>query len=182
MQLLIHTRTREPNAGFSLVELMVVFTIITIALSMFSQTLTSASRLDPVSRETALASEAARNVIETMRGKPFRDVFALYNADGADDPAGAGTAPGATFDVVGLSPLTAEGSVGTIQFCDSQGALLETAELPEFGLPRDLNGDGMVDEEDHVADCIILPFKVTIEWLGKNGPRKLELFTVFADL
>ena len=76
MKTFSQTRTNTARGGFSLVELMVVFTIITIALSMFSQTLTSASRLDPMAKETAMASEAARNMIETMRGQAFDDVFA----------------------------------------------------------------------------------------------------------
>jgi len=170
------------QAGFSLVELMVVFTIMTIALSMFSRTLTSASRLDPLSREKSAAANSAQNIIETMRGYEFQTAFASFNLSGADDPGGIGTAPGNFFDVDGLSPIMPGARVGEIIFCDFEGAIREDTDFPEFGLPRDMNGDGIVDREDHTNDCIILPFKVVVQWNSRYGARKFELYGALSGL
>ena len=161
---------------------MVVFTIMTIALSMFSRTLTSASRLDPLSREKSAASEAAQNIIETMRGYEFSDVYKSFNLDPADDPGGAGTKPGKYFTIDGMTPATEGGNVGEIVFCDFEGKIYESAELTEFGLPRDLSGDGVVDRQDHTNDCILLPFKILIQWDSRFGARKFEMYGVLSNL
>ena len=170
------------TSGFSLVELMVVFTILTISLAMFSRTLTSASRLDPLSRERILAAEAANNLVERMRGYAFEDLYTSFNANPADDPGGVGTALGNLFDVEGLVPVGPGQRVGEIVFCDFQGQIREDSDLPEFGLPRDLSGDGIVDKEDHTGDCILLPFKVVVRWASRYGDREFELFGVLANL
>lgn len=179
---LIVDRSRKRGAGFSLVELMVVFTIMTIALSMFSQTLTSASRLDPLSKEKSAAANSAQNIIETMRGYDFATTFANFNLDGTDDPGGAGTSPGKFFDVDGLDPIAPEQRVGEIIFCDFEGEIREDSEMSEFGLPRDLNGDGIVDRNVHTEDCILLPFKVVVQWNSRFGARKFELYGVLSNL
>ena len=173
---------RHAAGGFSLVELMVVFTIMTIALSMFSRTLTSASKLDPLSRERSLAAEAAKNVAETMYGYDFSEIFVSFNADGSDDPGGAGTAHGNTFTVDGLEAISKTEPVGQIIFCDTEGVIREDAEIEEFGLPRDLNGDGIVDKGDHTSDCIILPYKILVQWKSRHGNRKFELYGVRCNL
>lgn len=176
------SRSRNKDAGFSLVELMVVFTIMTIALSMFSQTLTSASRLDPLSKQKSAASNAAQNIIETMRGYEFTAAFKNFNLDGADDPGGAGTSPGKYFDVLGLEPIAPGVQVGEIIFCDFEGVIREDSDMPEFGLPRDLNADGIVDREVHTDDCIIIPFKVVVQWTSRYGARKFEMYGALSDL
>ena len=169
----------------TVVELVVVLAILTIAMGMFAQTLASSARLDPVSTETSIAAEAARVQIERMRNRPFDEVYALYNADPADDPGGAGTAPGNRFTVPGLAPLVADGFVGEVQFPEIGGELREDVADDMFGMPRDLNGDELVDGGDHSADRIILPLRIRIEWAtrsGKGGRRSFAMYTMFADL
>lgn len=161
---------------------MVVFTIMTIALSMFSRTLTSASRLDPLSRERSLAAEAAKNIAERMYGYDFEDVYVSFNADPKDDPGGSGKAHGNTFTVEGLDAISKTDPVGQIVFCDTEGEILEYVEIEEFGLPRDLNGDGIVDKENHASDCIILPYKILVQWKSRHGNRKFELYAVRSNL
>jgi hypothetical protein len=55
-------------------------------------------------------------------------------------------------------------------------------------MPRDLNGDGVVDALDHSVDRILLPVKVTVEWKpagsvsGPTSRRKLVFYTMFSEL
>jgi hypothetical protein len=51
---------------------------------------------------------------------------------------------------------------------------------PRMGLPRDLNGDSLIDDCDHSSDYIILPVHVEVVWRGKFGPRRFDLYTEIA--
>jgi hypothetical protein len=166
----------------TLMEMMVVLTILTVALSVFSRTLVSSSRLDPINRETVIAAEGARSMMEEIRNNRFADIFALYNADPADDPGGAGTAPGIRFTVANLEPLVGEVFVGTILLPEIGGELREDFANGLLGMPRDLNGDGEVDTEDHAEDAVAIPIGVRLDWNGAVGPRSLEMYTLFGDL
>lgn len=163
---------------------MIVLAILTVTLSMFSSLMASTAQLAPINREMELAVNAGRNIVESMRNTPFEEVFLRYNADPADDPGGAGTAAGASFDVVGLDPQTGDpdGMVGIIIFPTVGNELREDASEPRLGMPRDLNGDGAVDDVDHRADAILIPIQVRIEWDGRLGDRQVELFTMVADI
>ena len=91
--------------GATLVEMMVVMTIMIAAASIFSQMVIATAQLREVQRENAIAVEAARVLMEEMRNEDFRDIFYLYNQDPGDDPGGAGTGFGHRFAVNGLDPL-----------------------------------------------------------------------------
>ncbi len=174
----------NPSArrGFSLVEVVVVFAIVLISISMFARTLASSKSLDPIATETTIAASAGRTMFERMKNHPFEQVFALYNDVPGDDPGGAGTAPGAEFDVEGLTPLTPGGHCGTIIFPEKNGALREDAEDQKLGMPRDLNADGNIDGLNHGGDCVILPIRIRIEWVmhgSKDTHRWFEMYTMF---
>jgi prepilin-type N-terminal cleavage/methylation domain-containing protein len=174
--------TRSEQRGFSLVEVAVVFTIVLIAISMFARTLASSKKLDPIATETTIAASGARTVLEKMKNHPFEQIFALYNTTPADDPGGAGTGPGAQFDVEGLTPLTPGGHCGTIIFPEKACALHEDVEDAKLGMPRDLNADGNIDGLDHGGDCVILPIRVRVEWVlhgSTDTHRWFEMYTMF---
>lgn len=159
--------------------------ILAISLSLFGTTLGASLRLDPVGREKAIAAEAARSKLEEMRNHPFSQVFALYNDTPLDDPGGVGTAPGSCFSVADLAPTSAGACTGRITFPTFKSQLREDIVDENLGTPRDLNGDGVVDEADHAADFIILPVRVTLEWApqaGKGGERDFTLYTMFSAL
>ena len=88
-------------SGFSLVELIVVMTVLAVALVMYSTTVASIGGQQSIDRENVIAAEAARAFLEELRDEEFRTVFARYNADASDDPGGPGTAPGPRFAVEG---------------------------------------------------------------------------------
>lgn len=168
----------------SLIEVMVSIVVFTVCVSLLSNTVAATVVHTLAKREQALAMEAAQNVLEDMRRMPFQQLFALYNADPRDDPGGAGTAPGPSFDVRGLRPVqeTPAELVGRVILPAARAPLREDIDMPELGLPRDLNGDHLVDAEDRSRDYVVLPVRVRIEWLGKQGRRQLDLTTMLADV
>jgi type II secretory pathway pseudopilin PulG len=168
----------------TLIEILISIAVMTIAMVMFSGVVSSTTRMGGEKRRASIAAHAARSQLETMRCQQYDLVFALYNASGLDDPNGPNTAPGANFAVAGLDPLDddADGCVGRIEFADAQGKLLESTAHGELGLPRDLNGDTLIDDLDHAGDYAILPVKVRLDWKSEYGPRKLEMFTMIVQM
>jgi prepilin-type N-terminal cleavage/methylation domain-containing protein len=172
------------RSGFSLVELTVVMVILTVAMAMFSSTVVSTARQGKVKRETAIAAEGARRMFETMRSEDFGDLFALYNDDPLDDPGGAGTAPGSSFDIFGLTPRSndPDGLTGQIIFPSPGPQLREDGINTFLAMPRDLSGDGIVDGLDHSGDYSLIPIQVRVEWQGSSGTRRLDMFTAFTEI
>ncbi len=165
-----------------------VLGILTVAFGMFSTTMMANNRSRIINRDTTLSAEGARVVFETMHNLDFGDLFTSFNADPEDDPGGVGTAPGLNFAVIGLDPLAGDpdGFVGRIVFPEM--VVEATSELREdfvdatLGLPRDLNGDSMIDDQDHALDYLILPVRVEIEWEGRFGPRRMQISTMLTDI
>jgi len=173
------------RGGFSLVEVILVMAILTVSAAIYGQTIASSRRLEPIAIEKALASEAARTALERIRALPIDQVLALYDADPANDPGGAGTAPGATFAVEGLAPGAGGAAVGRIEFPFVDGRLAEDLVDDMFGFPRDINGDGEIDALDHRADWVLLPVRVRVEWTphgGAGSTREFEIYTMLPRL
>ena len=168
----------------TLLEVMVATVVLTIAVYLLSSTIAATVGHATAKREMATAMVAARSQIELLRGQSFRQVFALFNHDPSDDPAGAGTAPGPNFEVPGLSPRNddLDGMVGEVRFSHKGPDLRENAVAPELDMPRDLNGDLYIDQRNHADDHIVLPVEVRIRWNGRAGEREFKLFTMLSAL
>jgi len=156
--------------------------VLMVAGLAFSRAMVTSMHLADSTREHALASEAARRVLEEMQDAEFADLLALYNGDASDDPAGV-AAPGATFAVDGLTAAAddADGVVGAVEFPLTGGRLIESAALSEFGLPRDLDGSGDVDDLDHAADYALLPVRITVRWRTDDSPMQVVLRSFLAQ-
>lgn len=170
----------------TVIELMVAFSLLFLALLGFTKVIVFSTKTTDVQHDSILAREAARETIEILQAAEFSDLFALYNVDDTDDPGGFGTAPGADVEVNGLVTAAGSAVVGRIMFptlVDDTGDLQvrEDVNDPALGMPRDLNGDGVIDSDDHSHDYLLLPVRVTFEWEGKAGPAELELRTLLAD-
>ncbi|MEE2940813.1 MAG: prepilin-type N-terminal cleavage/methylation domain-containing protein [Planctomycetota bacterium] len=170
------------RSGFTMVEVMVALLVLTVAVQILSSTVTASISYTRVKRERAAAVVATTNVIETMHSLPFYDLFATYDEDPDDDPDGPGTAPGARFEVDGLTPLPGQEFVGRIEFPTEGTRLVETVPDRRFGTPRDLNGDLLIDGDDRSGDYLVLPVVVTVEWTSQLGERRFEIATMFVDL
>jgi len=157
--------------------------VLSIAATAFAQSMVAGLRLSDAMRQRGIALEGARRRIEELQDANFAQVFALYDANPANDPGGAGTAPGANFTVDGLTPLAndADGMVGSITFPVSGTQLRENVTLRSLGMPHDLNGDGPVDAADHAADYQILPVLVRVSWRGPTAPMTVDLRTILSE-
>jgi hypothetical protein len=167
-----------------MLELMIAMVVFTIGFSAILSNLVTAMALRDASRGLAVATEAAQGVLEEMRTRPFGQVFALYNANPADDPDGPGSGPGSDFAVDGLAARSADpdGFAGEILFPGDGVQLVEGSGDLALGMPRDLNSDGNVDAADHADDYTVLPVRIRVEWRGRSGDQLVEIVTSIADV
>jgi len=170
-----------------MIELTLVISVLLVAFLALSQSLVTSMALTRVNRESALATDGIRRVIEQMQGeKNFDLLFRLYDSDPLDDP-GPLPAPGNTFKIEGLepSPDDPDGIVGEIVFpvIETAGGpeLHEDIDMPELSMPRDLDGDGLIDSLDHAGNYRLLPVIVRVRWKGISGERTAEARTLIAD-
>lgn len=182
--------------GFSLLEVMIAMTVLTVAILGLVTAIVTSMRLTTTNRENTLAMNAARQKIEEMQAWPggFSEVFAAYNNATGDDAGLAAAAPGGAFTVAGLRPITGDPAVGTIIFnVDSSGpgseSLREFSVDPTFGpmmgMPKDISGDGIVDGDDHATGqpepYTLLPVVIRIRWDGAMGQRETFFTTQLVD-
>jgi hypothetical protein len=191
--------------GLTVVETVVALSVMVVAASIFCQMLAGTTRLRQLNRENALAADSARVVLEEMRNAPVREVYRRYNADPNDDPLGQGTGPGQYFDVQGLTalddaPLGKAGQIffpsQAVQVTSSGGGgkkslgttttttqwhLREDFVDEALGMPRDLNGDNVIDTLDHGTDYIVLPVHIRVSWQSPTGTRHFDLLTQLGD-
>lgn len=171
-------------AGMTLIEVMIALVVLTVTVYMLTTTISAGVNHTATKFEKALASDAARNLLEEMRALPLSELYSRYNHDPADDPGGAGKAPGAYFKVDGLVPLPADadGFVGEVILPNTGTTLREDTTNATLGFPRDLNGDNIIDNKNHAADYIILPVGIKLEWKGKAGKQTFIIYSMFSKL
>lgn len=165
-----------------MVEIVIAFCVVGLSFGVYVSTALAVRRQASGVQELALASDACQRMVETLRAEAFDELVLRYGADSANDPKGPGTAPGPHFDVAGLRPADgdADGHVGElllpeVEVQNGVWQLREDAQRPELGLPRDLNGDSILDDDDHSSDYLQLPVCVRVRWQGRTGPRTYEL-------
>ena len=173
--------SRRRRAGFTLVEVTLCGAVLVIGVLGLVGSITSSAVMGESTREITEAHLAARRVVENMVQLGAREAFARYNAEPADDPPGF--VPGPAFDVPGLTAPAddADGRVGEIRFPvdpAAPGVIREDLGFDEFGLPRDLNADGVIDAADHTDDFLGFPVEVRVEWTGAGGRRRVVLETL----
>jgi prepilin-type N-terminal cleavage/methylation domain-containing protein len=179
--------SRHPRRrGFTLLEVMIAMAIATVATSILSTSVTSLLANTMTRQQRTIAAEGAMNCLEQIRSTPAELVFALFNSDPSDDPDGEGTGFGPLFSIEGLDPVLDNAGnplpIGTVLLPGNGAVLDESFDQPEFGLPRDLDGDLMVSAGD-CSDCyLVLPVTVRIRWQSRLGERSLEMSVLLVDM
>lgn len=177
---------RGGRAGLTLVEIAVALSVMIAILLGFSQALVKSMVSSSTARETAVATDAARQVMEALKASNFQTLFAANNSVAGDDPAGE-TVRLAAFGVPGLNPRQgdADGMCGVILLPEvvAGGASQLREDVQDFALdmPRDLNGDGVVDADDHSGDYRILPVIVRVDWRGAGGNGRVQFRTILSE-
>jgi len=173
--------------GLTLLELTFSITLLVIGISAISRLTVGLTRATSVARESELATQAAKAMLERIKAEAFLQAFRSFNALGSDDPSGADTAPGANFAVPGLRaiPGDADGLPGEIVFptvAGAPGVLREDVTDTKLGMPHDLNGDNATDGLNHATDYKLLPVLVRVRWQAADGTNaSTELKTILAN-
>jgi type II secretory pathway pseudopilin PulG len=154
----------------ALLDVMIAATVLAVALTSMMTLIVSSVKLGRVNRENTLANEAARRQLEVLHSADFDTLFTAFTA--APDFAVRGLAP---------QPGDPDGMAGQILFPSVGAALREDVNDPGLGMPRDLNGDGVIDFANHAGDYQVLPVRVRISWRGISGARSVDLTTLVMD-
>ncbi len=155
------SRGRRGNArqGFAIADAVVAMVLLTVAIGGLAGSVAFGLRLHRTNRETALAEEAAREILANLRQVPFPQIFETFSAD-----------PDIAVEGLNPRPDDADGMVAELIFpTDAAGELSEQADMPALGCPRDLNGADGIDALPHSDDYIILPVMLRLEWRGAGG-------------
>ena len=169
------------RSGFSLVDVCMSMALLVVGLGVLIGSTFSAMKLDQVNASTALASQALRGLCEEMQAMPIEEVLDSYVvADDEDERTKAQKLARLTLRDPSLADRTGREPIARARFpLDADGRTLrEDLELPEFGLPRDLDGDGAIDAGDKRGLFRILPVVLELDWEGPSGPQHLRVSTV----
>ncbi|MBI4613072.1 MAG: hypothetical protein HY720_05630 [Planctomycetes bacterium] len=131
--------------GESIVEITAAAAILAIAILGMANVFLVTSSANATSRETALATEAARDMLETLLGANFDAVTGTY---------GPGGAVGPNFEAPGLTaaPGDSDGRPGYLRFLVNETE--NTPESNELGIPGlDLDGDGRTSSTNVARDA-----------------------------
>ncbi len=179
-------RTRI-TSGLTLIEISISLGILLTILLGFSTALMKSMRASQANRERMLATNAARQMLETMQASEFSNIFRNYNSVEGDDLPGAPLHLSA-FSVEGLDPRSgdADGLCGEIIFPElvtgtGVSQLRENSTNSNLGMPRDLNGDGNIDSLNHSGDYRILPVAIRVDWRGQAGNGQVQFRTFLFD-
>jgi prepilin-type N-terminal cleavage/methylation domain-containing protein len=61
------------------------------------------------------------------------------------------------------------------------GDLREDVNLPDLGLPRDINANGTIDATDVSSSAVLLPVVVVVEWQGVAGDMRVAVQTTIGN-
>ena len=154
-----------------MLEVSIAAAVLAVALSGLLSVMVSANTLRKVNRETALANAAARDLIEAAQAQPFANVLGDYLAN-----------PDFVVDGLKVQKGDADGVVGEVMFPTvTNGGVVQLREDvvdPALGMPRDLNGDGVIDGADHSGDYLILPMRIRFQWRSVTGDRTVDVETL----
>ena len=144
------------SAGFTLVEVVVAVTVVSMSVLGLGAVFIASQRAHEVAVEEAVVSHALRRAVSEVRGKEFAEIGTLYEDYGFTVPE-------------------VEGSGSITMYFD------ETRDVPQLGLPRDLDGDGLAKSTDVSASYVLIPIRVTVNWSSTDGQRTQSLYTYLSE-
>jgi prepilin-type N-terminal cleavage/methylation domain-containing protein len=152
-----HTRLRLP--GFTLIEVVIALSLLTVGFLGFASFFVVNARSYDNIREEALVLHALRQTAERIRGAPFARIASTYQ--------------GYAF---AIDEIHATGQV-RLFLNETDGSAAAMA----LGLPRDLNGDGLANSPDVSASYLLCPLRIEVAWSNPRGPQVRTLDLLFAQ-
>ena len=159
----------DRRGGFTLVEIGLAMTVLMIALMAMSASTLRMNSLRRQNRERAIAQNMIRAISEQVHATADR--LRRTSNDWSGDFVSAladGGSMGNTFSVGELTPRTEQPTVGTIELVVDETATDDELGF-ELGMPRDLDGDGAIDNADVSATARLFPVVVRTRWTGVSG-------------
>ena len=153
------TARSSRSGGFTLLEVMVAISVLTIAFLGFGSFFVVNSNTFDRIREEAMVTYAMRQMAEMIRGAPFARIWTAYEDYSFTVPE-----------------INASGKVTC--FTNEKD---ESVDAKRLGLPRDLNGDGAATSTDVSASYVLLPLKIEVTWTGNMGAQSRALYLLFAQ-
>ena len=155
----------RPEAGFSLIEVLVANIVMAIAVLSFVHTIGAANKLNRATQERALATVTLGRFVERLRADlSWNDLYTrLRQRSTACDDDGCGLQSTVTFLV--QVPVTD---------VDGVPSLVESVDAPRYGLPHDLNSDGEIDSKSRNVDYTALPIVARVRW-SRPGEQAHEV-------
>jgi type II secretory pathway pseudopilin PulG len=163
-------RPRRGQRGITLLETMIATAIASAALLFHAAGTLAGHRLTKAEETRSVALQSVREFVERMRADDdWGSIYSRFHSK-ATQAAYLGSQSDPRFfaptDYYG-DFATPEG-LGTVtvlvQVPATDNVLREDAQDARYGLPYDLNGDGVVDSSAHDADYIVLPVVVRFRW------------------
>lgn len=147
------------RAGWSLIEVTGGLVILTLSFVGLCVLFVSNERAQAFALQRSQVTHAARAIAEEIRSTPFRDVVKRFQ--------------GARRQLA-----LVDGQADLQIFLDETA---DSAAAKRLGLPRDLDGDGLVKSTDVSADYQLLPIRFLVTWQSATGPETEEFYFLFAQ-
>jgi hypothetical protein len=158
------------KSGFTLLDVSFAVALLVVALMALSATAMRLQGLNRASQERTAAQNAVRAKVE--------EIQSISHA-GVTDPLGwpahvlGALHTGAHFDVKGLSIPDGATSTGIVIVVTDETAT-DASLGAQLGMPRDLDGDGLVSSGDVSAHARLLPVIVRVRWMGSRGVQQVD--------
>jgi len=179
--MMIHSAQRS-EGGFGYVELLIAMSALIVAMLAHAGLTVSTHAQNSLNQERRLALEGLRGQLDRMRTVEFKHAFATFDTVTTNDPPGA---VGPNFAIAGLNPSPSDGDgfVGRVIFPVAPPAsdpsappvLREDVVNAEMGMPADLDGDGVVDDQPKDEGYLYLPVIVEARWRSIVGEQRMHI-------
>lgn len=178
---------RVPNAGgFALVEVLLAAAFVAVAILGLASTTLAGHRFAQAEEARGVALQTTRAFLERLRSD--EDWTGLYGrlwakVDPQVVPAGSTWPAGVYYDDFEVPAILGEvrirvevpAALPPDATAGTSPILREDVPLRRFGLPYDLNGDGVLDSDPRENDYRALPVIVEVHWQPAGGiPQKLR--------
>ncbi len=160
---------RSRSAGFTLIEVAIVGSVLTIGLMAMALTSVASSSLQRTSQEVNQAENTVRAITSLVQS--VSETAKSANGGWSQtlvDSFQPGATPGRSLPSRQLK--AADGTPATVTVLVITDETQTDAQLGvQMGMPRDLDGDNVVDNTDVSASATMLPVVIQLQWSGVSG-------------